>query len=173
MNTTHDQYPTPHELELNIARGFKTLPQSKTYEHFNCKDCGTQVVWAVSKKTGKTYLAGLKGWSSDYSSSSNGKYNERFYYPFHKCEANPEYQARYAEAMAFLNADREAKVAAGEIVVGQTVEVFKGKKIPVGTTGVVFWVAPEPDNYDTIKVGLKTATDEKVYVNISHLKAVK
>lgn len=159
-------------MRLEWASAYKTLPKSKTYQPFNCKDCNAEVVWAVSSKTGKTYLAVETTWTSDAYSSQNGRTNQRKFYPFHQCEPDAEYQARYALAMEMLEADRVSKVDAGEIAVGQTVVVFKGRKIPVGTSGVIFWIAPQPDQYDTIKAGFTTADGEKVFVNVQHIKAV-
>ena len=164
---------TESELAVLRARVFLQLPRTKTDMEFPCKDCGKPVMWTVSSKTGKTYLAYRAVWESDGFASQNQRHNTRTFYPSHKCTPDAEYQGFYAEAMALLKADREAKLQTGAIVYGQTVEVYKGKKIPVGTTGVVFWVAPEADKYGTIKAGFKTADDEKVFVNIDHLRAVK
>ena len=170
-NTTPDHDSI--EMRPEWATRYKQLPKSKIYETFHCKDCNAEVMWAISKKSGKTYLAVETTWMSDADRSQNGRTNQRKFYPFHKCTPDAEYQARYTKAMAVLEADRQSKIGSGEIVVGQVVEVYKGKKIPVGTTGVIFWVAPSPDHYDIIKVGLTTPEGEKVFVNIAHIKASK
>lgn len=169
-NTTPN---SPIEMRLEWAPAYKQLPKSKTYHAFKCKDCNSDVMWAVSKKTSKTYLAQETTWMSDAHTSQNGRTNERKFYPVHKCEPDVAYQARYALAMSLLEADRESKLEAGEVVVGAQVEVFKGRKIPKGTTGEVFWIAPQPDQFDVIKAGIKTADGEKVFVSVAHLKAVK
>jgi hypothetical protein len=160
------------EMRIEWAPRYKMLPKSKTYEPFHCKDCNTEVVWAVSKK-GNTYMAEKKTWCSDADSSQNGRINERSFYPFHKCEPDAVYQARYKQAMEMLEADRLARIDDGAIVVGQTVVVFKGRKIPVGTAGVVFWISPVADQFDVVKVGFTTDDGEKIFVNIAHLKANK
>ena len=161
---------SPIEMRIEWASAYKQLPKSKIYQAFKCKDCNAEVMWAISKKTGKTYLAQEAAWVSDAHSSQNGRTNERKFYPFHKCEANADYQARYALAMEMLEADRASKIDAGEIVVGQTVVVFKGRKIAVGTSGVIFWIAPQADQFGAVKAGFTTADGEKVFVNVEHIK---
>jgi hypothetical protein len=59
-----------------------------------------------------------------------------------------------------------------EIVKGVTVEVVKGKNFTIGTTGIVFWVATKPDNFNNFRVGFITANGKKVFINIE-LLAVK
>jgi hypothetical protein len=172
METTHTSNTQP-EMRLEWAPYYLQLPRKKTYDEFRCKDCGKPVVWAVSKKTDKTYLAVKATWMSDAHSSSNGRTNQRTFYPAHACEPDTEHQARYALAMQMLDADKSAKLDAGEVVVGAQVEVFKGRKVPKGTAGEVFWVAPQPDAYGVIKAGFKTAEGEKHFTNIENLKSVK
>ena len=156
---------------MNTSNAYRTQPKSKTYEPFACRDCGCEVVWAVSKK-GNTYLAQIVKWMSDCHSSSNGRTNERTFYPFHKCTPDAEYQRRYNEAMEAQQEQNATAIANGEIVKGQRVEVFKGRKIPIGTTGVIFWIASQPDQFDVVKAGIKTETGETVWVNSAHLKAI-
>ena len=57
----------------------------------------------------------------------------------------------------------------GVIVKGQTVTVAKGRKVPLGTTGVVFWTGT--DSYDTVKAGFRTADGEKFFTAVSNLKS--
>jgi hypothetical protein len=44
-------------------------------------------------------------------------------------------------------------IAEGQIVKGATVTVVRGRKVPKGTTGVVFWVGT--DSYDKPKIGIR------------------
>ena len=71
--------------------------------------------------------------------------------------------------MELLDADNANKLGAGEIVKGAEVVVARGRKYPKGTTGKVFWVAPEADAYDVIKVGIMTDDGEKIFINIKNL----
>jgi len=73
----------------------------------------------------------------------------------HQCD--PESVALYADAMA------------NKIRKGSTVEVIKGRKVPIGTTGVVFWVAPEADGYGVYKIGFTTDTGDKHFLNIENV----
>lgn len=157
---------------MEAAETYVTRRKREVYEPFRCRDCGHEVVWAISKK-GNTYLARIAKWSSDCMSSFNGRHNERTFYPFHDCTPDAEYQRRYNEAMEFLAKKNERAIESGEIVKGQKVRVFKGRKIPVGTVGVVFWIAPEPDHFDVVKAGVETETGEKIWINSAHLEAVK
>lgn len=158
-------------MKATSAESYRTLSKSQTYAEFPCRDCGRPVVWAISKK-GNTYLASRVYWRSD-AGASNGRSNEKSFYPFHECEPDEEYRSQYAAAMTVLDERRAAAVEAGEIVRGQTIEVVKGKKIPVGTRGVVFWVATEPDRYGVIKAGFNTETGEKFFTNVSNLAVAR
>lgn len=158
------------EMHAEWAGAYRTLPRSKTDQEFNCKDCGLPVRWAVSSKTGKTYLAQEATWMSDSFSSLNGRTNIRTFFPVHKCEPNAEYQARYAKAMEMIEADRVNKLEAGELVVGAHVVVARGRKIAKGTEGTLFWIAPEADAYGTVRAGFTTTDGEKVFINIANLE---
>jgi hypothetical protein len=172
MNTTHIIDGVEVEMHLEWAPDYRTLPKSKVHQKFRCKDCGGQVEWAVSKKQ-NTYLAVECMWTSDAHSSANGRTNQRIFYPAHDCEPNVEYQARFKVAMQMLADDREVKLQAGEMVVGAQVEVFKGRKVPKGTAGELFWIAPQPDAYGVIKAGFKTVEGEKHFLNIENIKVTE
>lgn len=152
---------------------FATHKKTVIYQPFNCRDCGTRVLWAVSKKTGKTYLAQPTTWRSDCHTSQNGRTNERTFYPFHDCTPDPEYQKRVAEAREKAESKRLEAIEEGFIVKGQKVRVFKGRKYPIGTIGEVFWIAPMADAYDVVKAGVETETGEKIWINVANLEAVK
>jgi len=62
----------------------------------------------------------------------------------HTCD--PAAVARYA-------AEKAAAIASGEVVKGARVVVVRGRKVPKGTTGVVFWTGL--DAYDKPKIGLR------------------
>jgi len=67
-----------------------------------------------------------------------------------------------------LNIQAE-QIANGEIVVGQTVKVYRGRKVPQGTIGIVFWVADEADGYGDWKIGLKDEAGDKHFTSISNV----
>lgn len=158
---------------MEAAETYITRRKSELWEPFRCRECGHEVVWAYSTKTGKTYLARIKRWMSDFDESDNGNRNRRTFYPFHDCTPDADYQERYRNAMEFLAKKHADLIANGEIVKGQKVRVFKGRKIPVGTIGVIFWIASEPGRFDVVKAGIETETGEKIWINIAHLEAVK
>lgn len=58
-------------------------------------------------------------------------------------------------------AKREALIADGKIVKGCTVKVIKGRKIPVGTEGRVFWMGT--DSYGKSKLGIDVS-GERVFI---------
>lgn len=116
----------------------------------HCDDCGRKV--AKIQKNGRTYLADV---------FHTGIWDTPTYYcfSFHTCD--PEQVERYAAAKAVT-------LASGAIVKGQTVEVFKGRKVPVGTVGVVFWTGT--DSYDKPRVGIRTADGESHFTAESNVR---
>ena len=169
MDITPD---TPvHDTRPGWESLYRALPKTREYEKFRCRDCGTEVLWARSKK-GFTYLAQEATWSVGADNSHDGGTHGKSWFPKHDCEPVAAWQAQYRSAMAAMEAQNAAQVEAGAIVRGQTVEVVKGRKVPIGTTGVVFWVAAEADAYDAIKVGFRTADGEKHFINIKNVAAV-
>jgi hypothetical protein len=131
----------------------------------NCNKCGCECYWDTNRN-GKRYLAqrnireyqdGTGTWKSP-----------------HYCTATPEQAAEY---QAMLKAEKEqllnlqaVAIANGEIVVGQTVKVRRGRKVPIGTVGIVFWVADEADHFDTWKIGIKDEADLKHFLAINNVE---
>ena len=151
--------------QISPLPDYQLIHRSKLNVQFVCKDCHNLVLWKESHKTGKTYLAVA---DCVIRNAETGRVIKTIY-PAHKCVPTLEAQQRFLETKAFYANANAVAVASGEIVKGQTVEVFKGRKIAKGTTGLVFWVAPQPDCYDVIKVGFTTADGEKIFINIEHL----
>lgn len=81
----------------------------------------------------------------------------------HQCEAHH---------VAATAAARAADVASGNPAVkGANVEVFKGRKVPKGITGQVFWVGE--DNYSgKPKIGIRTADGTAHFLLAEHCKTV-
>lgn len=143
---------------------------NKTATHFLCDSCGLKVIWATTRE-GKRYLAEEKIWDAPDS------WKTRTYYPSHKCTPNPVWIAKleaieperqaWRERMAAEQAQQESE---GVIFKGTRVEIIKGRKFPIGTSGVVFWIADRKDSYGVVKVGLTTDAGEKVFINRDNLK---
>jgi hypothetical protein len=91
----------------------------------------------------------------------------------HYCQATDEqaaeYQARLQETKDQLKALEDAAIANGEIVVGQTVKVYRGRKVPIGTMGVVFWVAEQEDAFGCYKIGFKDEAGNKHFTAINNV----
>ncbi len=122
---------------------------------FPCRECGKYVEWHTTK-AGKRYLAQPWEWACD------GHY--KMIYPVHRCEPNPQWKeaAAAAELLYVAGAQKE-----GVIRKGVTVEVIKGRKIPIGTRGVAFWVGE--GGYGE-RVGMMVE-GEKVYTALTNVKA--
>jgi hypothetical protein len=118
-----------------------------------CDDCGKEMVWATSNRTGKKYRVAI----------TKGYLDQRFYMKnnFHTCD--PESVAARKRA---------AEADTTTIRKGTTVEVIKGRKYPIGTQGEVFWIAPQADDYGVVKIGAKDADGNKMWINIDNVKRV-
>ena len=100
-------------------------------KRFGCRGCGAEVFFDVNRN-GVRYLAERAG--REYEDGV-GHWKQ----PHRHTE---EAVARWTEIVR-RNEERLAQlIADGEIVKGQTVEVFKGRKVPKGTVGVVFGSHP-------------------------------
>ena len=129
-----------------------------------CNKCGCECYWDTNRN-GKRYLAqrnireyedGTGVWKSP-----------------HYCTATPEEAAEYQAMLQSDKLEQEYRlsvaIANGEIVVGQTVKVYRGRKVPQGTIGIVFWVADEADRFDTWKIGIKDETGVKHFLAINNV----
>lgn len=92
-----------------------------------CYDCGAEVAKAITN-SGSIYIASVVVWEGD----QGGK---REILPSHKCD---EREKENWSALRALN------IARGALVQGQEVITVKGRKVPKGTVGIIFWV--EIDN---------------------------
>ena len=129
-------------------------------KRFECRGCGAEVYFDINRngvrylaeRAGREYEDGVGHWKQPHRHTA-------------------EQVADWANVLRF-RAERLAQaIASGEVVKGQTVEVFKGRKVPKGTVGVVFWVAPEEDGYGVVKVGFKTAEGVTHFTNIENVRA--
>ena len=129
-------------------------------KRFECRGCGAEVYFDINRngvrylaeRAGREYEDGVGHWKQPHRHTA-------------------EQVADWANVLRF-RAERLAQaIASGEVVKGQTVEVFKGRKVPKGTVGVVFWVAPEEDGYGVVKVGFTTSEGVKHFTNIENVRA--
>lgn len=132
-------------------------------ESMKCRYCGRTVEWRQSK-AGKNYLA-----------EPMPIYNEdgrqiKTISPAHQCRVSEEERA---EMDAQAKRDRDAAIERGEMVIGQMVEVAKGRKFPIGTIGKITWIADQPDHFDVIKARVEKADGERFFINVANLKVAQ
>jgi len=129
-----------------------------------CNKCGAECFWDTNRH-GKRYLA---QWNRHEYTNGTGSWKQPHY-----CQATPEQAAEYRAGLQREKDEQEqrrlAALANGEIVVGQIVKVYRGRKVPQGTIGVVFWVADKADRFDTWKIGIKSADGAKHFLAINNV----
>ena len=130
----------------------------------NCNKCGAECYWDTNRN-GKRYLA--QRCEQEYEGGT-GTWKMPHY-----CNATPEQAAEYQASLQRLK-DQQAleqmsAIENGEIVVGQTVKVYRGRKVAQGTIGIVFWVAEEEDAFGCYKIGLKDEEGNKHFTSISNV----
>ena len=129
---------------------------------FECRECGKEVTWCESK-SGKRYLGQPSVWRGEDVSKS------KTFYPKHDCVPDPEYKER----MEALEAERiKQRIAAGEPDKDIPVVVVKGQKVPIGTRGIVFWRATEPDRYGNIRIGMFDTDGNKHFLPMQNVQVV-
>lgn len=130
----------------------------------NCNKCGCECFWDTNRN-GKRYLAQKA--VREYSEGT-----ARWKMP-HYCQTTPEEAAEYQAMLQREKDEQEQRksqaIANGEIVVGQTVKVYRGRKVPIGTVGIVFWVAEDADRFDTWKIGIKDEAGTKHFLAINNV----
>lgn len=121
---------------------------------FPCRDCGHHVAWRTSK-AGNRYLGQPLDWHGDS--------RDLTFWPAHRCVPNPTWR----EAKAAADAERIAQAQRdGQIIQGVTVQVVKGRKVPIGTVAEVAWVGES--NY-----GMRVALlidGERVYTALTNVQ---
>lgn len=118
-----------------------------------CGECG-QLVARVDKPGQPKFLA---------NTHHAGQYQTLTYYCFSRHECDPERKVAYL-------AELDRKIAEGQIIKGAEVEVYKGRKVPVGTIGVVRWMGI--DQWGNERVGLSVAGQDKlVYTAKSNVRS--
>lgn len=125
-----------------------------------CFKCGREVVKCESK-SGKFYIASIEVVSSRFADyTARGK----AIYPVHECDENEI--VKYQEFT-------QRQLSEGAIIKGQKVVVVKGRKVPKGTQGEIFWLGYETWNGESIlkRVGLVIESGEKVFVSSEYVEA--
>ena len=115
-----------------------------------CDDCGWLVV-RVEREGKRPYLVDV--------THSNYRAGYSCYANLHRC--NPE-------AKATNEAARQDRLREGSIEPGQRVRVVKGRKVPVGTVGTVFWLG---DGTYGPRVGIKTEAGERYFLSAGNVEA--
>jgi hypothetical protein len=91
----------------------------------------------------------------------------------HYCQATDEQAAEYQAGLQRLIDEQERQneiaLANGEIIVGQIVKVYRGRKVPQGTIGTVFWIADEEDAFGCYKIGIKDEAGNKHFTAINNV----
>lgn len=117
----------------------------------HCDSCGVAV---AKRDDGKVFDIQLRG-----------SYNARkmaCWGGTHRCDP---------ERIVAHQAQRELLIERGVIVKGLVVEVFKGRKVPVGTVGMVRWIGT--DSFGGQRVGLVVdGTDGLVYTALTNVRRV-
>lgn len=125
-----------------------------------CFKCGRQVVKCESN-SGKFYIASIEIVSSRFADYTD---RGKAIYPVHECDENEI--IKYQETL-------QRQLAEGAIVKGQKVVVVKGRKVPKGTEGEIFWLGYETWNGESIlkRVGIVIESGEKVFVSSEYIEA--
>lgn len=92
-----------------------------------------------------------------------------------KVDASPEVKEKYEahlQAIQKARQERYRKEEAAAIRIGKRVEVFKGRKVAIGTLAEVFWVGPCKFNRNKVNAGIRLLNGDKVFVDSANLKVV-
>lgn len=113
----------------------------------HCKRCGTRV---ARRADGKIFE--IRNYTTDF---GNPRHVYSCWFPQHQCDP------KLVELFQQQKAD---DIAAGKMVIGQSVIVARGRKIAKGTTGTITWLGPsefgvrarvQPDEGEAFFIALK------------------
>ena len=129
-----------------------------------CKRCGAECFWDTNRH-GKKYLAEI---NEQQYEGGTGRWKQPHY-----CQATDAEALEYQESLQRLKDDEirlnEIALENGEIVVGQIVKVYRGRKVPLGTIGIVFWLSEEADAFGCYKIGFKDDAGNKHFTAINNV----
>ena len=141
--------PTTTKLDRTYAP-CAGLNHTDSGEIVKCDDCRAQV---AKREDGKLFNV-----------SEFGSYFARKYTCWnmaHTCDPDVAAQVAGEKALA---------IAEGVIVKGQTVTVVRGRKVPKGTTGIVFWIGT--DSFDKPKIGFRDDAGTTHWTAASNVEAL-
>jgi hypothetical protein len=87
-------------------------------------------------------------------------------------DATDEVRAKYSALLEFNREKRRQEIeeeGANRPKVGRYVRVFKGRKVPVGTEGFVFWSG---SNQWGESVGIETADGKRVFTSVKNVQVL-
>lgn len=146
-----------------------------------CMKCGSSSVfwhknrnekWVLCESKSEQYEHGVGGWIEPHYCDGKGFSVVELIESYESCiEAifSPESnEIDYGKLNSHLKSLRSALK---ENVPSIPVEVFKGRKVPVGTVGEISWVGI--DSFGNVKVGIKDAQGEVHFTAVSNVKLVE
>ena len=146
-----------------------------------CKKCGSSSVfwhknrnekWVLCESKSEQYDNGVGGWIEPHYCDGKGFSVEESVQAYKSCISaifNPQSEGfDYGKLNAQLKSLRSALK---EEVPSIPVEVFKGRKVPVGTVGEISWVGI--DSFGNVKVGIKDVNGEVSFTAVSNVKLVE
>jgi hypothetical protein len=146
-----------------------------------CKKCGSSSVfwhknrnekWVLCQSKSEQYDNGVGSWIEPHYCDGKGFGVAESIESYESCINvifNPESnEIDYGKLNAHLKSLRSALK---ENVPSIPVEVFKGRKVPVGTVGEISWVGI--DSFGNVKVGIKDAQGEVQFTAVSNVKLVE
>lgn len=114
-----------------------------------------------------------------YETGENGEYvfrEELFWTTAFAGGGSAQIDAPTEVIEAYHRMKREQAEAKERAIVrkGKTVEVVRGRKVPVGTMGFVFWMGPNRFDYGrTTTVGIQTETGERHFTALGNVETVQ
>jgi len=147
-----------------------------------CMKCGNNEVfwhenrngkWVLCEKKSQYYENGIGGWIAPHYCDGKG-FSPEFMVQSYKSYIEVIFdQEQWAEFdFNDLNGKlKSLRKSLGEDVPSMPVEVFKGRKVPVGTVGEIIWVGI--DSFGNVKVGIKDAQEEVHFTAVSNVKFVE
>jgi hypothetical protein len=146
-----------------------------------CVKCGSSEVfwyqnrnqkWVLCERKSQDYEFGKGGWTAPHYCDGNGFSVEEMIQSYESCiEAIFNQQFEDFDYGKLNGQLKSLRSALKENVPSIPVEVFKGRKVPVGTVGEISWVGI--DQFANVKVGIKDAQGEVHFTAVSNVKLVE
>jgi len=121
-----------------------------------CKRCGIPVVTVTSRRTGNDYQVNI--------SRSHSGYWFYMKHDVHECT-----EGAIHDHHAQRNAVRLFCKMNNLLEVGAPVVVSKGRKFPIGTEGVVIWLAEKEDQWGRFRAGVKKEDGEVMWIDSNNI----